>query len=322
MSRQYVYVVDVLRGTQKLRLEMQSGTRRDELRPVRKLAIFAAGLGFYLVGLVLGLAKPEDRLTQRAALTLLVFAGYQLYESVSSNFLLFTLWERLVFASFYVGFPFQFALAYRFYYRFPQSAPPGRYWTALQYLLYLWGGLLCIADGWWYLSTIQDGPAAFLLKGGALADSNPFILTSTVAMCAVIARNYRLVKEPDQRRRIKWVIYGSIVGIVPGLLNTALLLLVTLAFPYSESTTKLLNLSNAIVNFMTVAIPLSIGYAVLKHRAFDVNVVIRRGLQHLFAKQALRLILALPVAGLVYTIIANRNLPLTAILTGNPLLLL
>ena len=147
-------------------------------------------------------------------------------------------------------------------------------------------------------------------------------LTSTAAMCAVIARDYRLVKEPDQRRRIKWVIYGSIVGIVPGLLHLGLQFLLILYFPSSESTVKLINLNNTIANFMTAAIPLSIGYAVLKHRAFDVNVVIRRGLQHLFAKQALRVILALPLAGLLYTVIANRNLPLVAILTGNPLLLL
>jgi RIO-like serine/threonine protein kinase len=72
---------------------------------------------------------------------------------------------------------------------------------------------------------------------------------------------------------------------------------------------------------MTVVIPITIGYAVLKHRAFDVQVVIRRGLQYLFAKQMLRVVLALPIAGLVWTVIVNRNLPLAAILTGNPLLL-
>ena len=128
--------------------------------------------------------------------------------------------------------------------------------------------------------------------------------------------------SPRKHRRIKWVIYGSIVGIVPGLLNTVLQLVVSLAISRTESIGRVLNLSATIGTFMTVAIPISIGYAVFKHRAFDVNVVIRRGLQHLFAKQGLQLILALPVAGLVYTIIVNRNLPMMAILTGNPLLLL
>src|ERR1051326_6341987 len=108
--------------------------------------------------------------------------------------------------------------------------------------------------------------------------------------CAFITRNYRLVNEPDQHRRIKWVIYGSSVGIVPGVLNTALQLVVKLAVPMTETVEKLLNLSSTISVFMTVAVPISIGYAVLKHRAFDVNVVIRRGLQHLFAKQGLQVI--------------------------------
>jgi eukaryotic-like serine/threonine-protein kinase len=320
MSRQYVYVLDVQRGAQKLRLEMPSQTRRDDRRLVSILAILAAGLGFYLVGLLLGLAKPEDRLTQRASLTLLVFAGYQLYQCLTFVFAFFTFWECLGYAAICLGFPLQFALAYSFYYRFPRSAPRGRFWTALQYLLYLWGGLICFIYAWRYWTSIQDGPLAVISRDRL--NSNPFILTSTLAMCAVIARNYRRVKEPDQRRRIKWVIYGSIVGIVPGLLHLALNLLLNLASVNQQSIAKVYLVTNTIGNFMTVAIPLSIGYAVLKHRAFDINVVIRRGLQHLFAKQVLRLILALPLAGLVYTIVANRNLPLSAILTGNPLLLL
>jgi sigma-B regulation protein RsbU (phosphoserine phosphatase) len=71
---------------------------------------------------------------------------------------------------------------------------------------------------------------------------------------------------------------------------------------------------------MSVAVPISVGYAVLKHRLFDVQIVIRRGLQYLFAKQVLRIILALPLAVLVWTIIVKRDLSLTAILTSNPFL--
>jgi hypothetical protein len=80
-------------------------------------------------------------------------------------------------------------------------------------------------------------------------------------------------------------------------------------------------LSFVVGNFMSVAVPISVGYAVLKHRLFDVQIVIRRGLQHLFAKQVLRIILTLPLAALVWTIIVNRDLPLTVILTSNPFLL-
>ena len=322
-SRQYVYTLDIQRGAQKLRLEMPSEVRRDNQSLLSMLALFAAGIGFYLVGLVLGLARPEDRLTQRASLMLLVFAGYQLYQSLNLVMAFFTSWELLGYAAVYLGFPVQFALAYSFYYRFPRSAPRGRFWTALEYVLYLSGGGMCLFYAYWCLNSIPDGPLALSSRGslGSL-NSTPFILTSVVAMIAVIARNYRRVKEPDQRRRIKWVIYGSIAGIVPGLLHLASQVLLNLVSVNPQSKWKIYLVTNTIGNFMTVAIPLSIGYAVLKHRAFDINVVIRRGLQHLFATQALRFLLALPIAGLVYTIVVNRNLPLSAILTGNPLLLL
>lgn len=69
-----------------------------------------------------------------------------------------------------------------------------------------------------------------------------------------------------------------------------------------------------IANVATAVIPITLGYAVPKHRAFDVQVVIRRGLQYLFARQVLRLVLALPIAGLVWAAVVNRNLPL-----GDPL---
>ena len=40
--------------------------------------------------LLLGLARPEDRFTQRASLTLLACAGYQLYESLTRVFVFVT----------------------------------------------------------------------------------------------------------------------------------------------------------------------------------------------------------------------------------------
>jgi eukaryotic-like serine/threonine-protein kinase len=320
-SMRDVYTLEVLRGAEQRRLELQPEIRHDYRRLVSLLAILIAGLGFYVVGLVLGLARPEDRLTRRASLTLLVFAGYQVAQSLSWVRGFFTFWESIAFGFMYQGFPLQFGLAYYFYYHFPQSSPRRRFWTALQYVLFLWGGLLCCIDAWWYWGLTQNEPAAVDFRldhawmwSGFVA-SNPFVLTSAFAMCAVIVRNYRLVKEPDQRQRIKWVIYGSIIGIVPGLIQTIFLT----CFLCTNSTENVIFLTSVIVNFATIAIPLSLGYAVLKHRAFDVNIVIRRGLQYLFAKSVLRLILALPIAGLLLAFIVNRDLPLTEILIRNPL---
>ena len=70
-------------------------------------------------------------------------------------------------------------------------------------------------------------------------------------------------------------------------------------------------------NVMTALIPLSFGYAIIKHRVFDITVVVRRGLQYLLAKNALRALLLLPVGALAYGVIVHRDQPLGALLLSN-----
>jgi hypothetical protein len=89
-----------------------------------------------------------------------------------------------------------------------------------------------------------------------------FELTSVLAMAAVIVRNFRQVKEPDQRRRIQWIIYGSIVGITPGVLHLIIVLLFSLGLlGGSQNAVALFNVTAVIANLMTVVIPITIGYA-------------------------------------------------------------
>jgi len=329
IAREDTYTLEVERGSEQRRFELQPERRQNYRNLGGLLSNLAASLGFYLVGLMLGLLKPEDRLTRRASLTLLAWASYTLYISLEQMGQLLTFWERVVFTSINLVYPLQFALSYHFYYRFPASAPRGRLWTSIQYLLYVWAGLVYVRRVWVDVGVLATESAiGFLFDHaqilGFRAASPALELTAVLAMCAVILRNYILVEEPDQRRRIKWMIYGSILGILPA----ALYMVLRLIFPGpnlgpAHSTEGTLRyLSFVIGNFMSVAVPISVGYAVLKHRVFDIQIVIRRGLQYLFAKQVLRLILALPLAGLVWAIIVKRDLPLTAILTSNPLLLL
>ena len=325
-ARQDAYSLEVKRGSEQRHFELQV----ERTQNYRDLGVFlsnlAASLGFYLVGLMLGLLKPEDCLTRRASLTLLAWASYTLYISLEPVGQLFTFWERVVLFSINLIYPLQFALSYHFYYRFPASAPRGRLWTSLGYLLYVWAGLLYVRRVWVGVGVLATKSAAigFLFDHPQLlkfrAASAALELTAVLAMCAVILRNYLLVKEPDQRRRIKWMIYGSIVGILPSVLYMVFRLIFPGTGRPASTEGAVRYLSFVIGNFMSVAVPISVGYAVLRHRVFDIQIVIRRGLQYLFAKQVLRVILALPLAALVLTIIVNRDLSLTAILTSNPIL--
>ena len=65
--------------------------------------------------------------------------------------------------------------------------------------------------------------------------------------------------------------------------------------------------------------PLSFAYAIVRHQVIPVKLIIRRGLQYLLAKNALRLALALPVVGLALSVISNRHRPLSEILFGGSL---
>jgi hypothetical protein len=324
--RQDTYTLAIQRGPEQRRVELQMEVRHDYRNLGGILSNLAASLGFYVVGLLLGLFKPEERVTRFASLTLLAWSNYTLCISLEQMMESFTSWERALVICLNLIHPVQFALSYHFYYRFPASVPRGRLWTSLQYLFYCWAGLLFVRRVWYTSGRLRPDPVGFLLDyartwslGGPFAALE---LASVLAMWAVILRNYVLVREPDQRRRIKWIVYGSMAGILPSLLfNVFKLILPPSGRPIStEGAVRYL--SFVIGNFMSVAVPISVGYAVLKHRVFDIQIVVRRGLQYLFAKQVLRVILALPLAALVLTIIVKRDLPLTVILTSNPFLVL
>ena len=326
IARQDAYTLEVKRGSEQRHFELQVERTQNYRTMGVLLSNLAASLGFYLVGLMLGLLKPEDRITRRASLTLLAWASYTLYISLEPAGQLFTFWERVVLFSINLVYPLQFALSYYFYYRFPASAPRGRLWTSLGYLLYLWAGLIYVRRVWVGVGVLTSESAiGFLFDHPQLlrfrAAAAALELTAVLAMCAVILRNYLLVREPDQRRRIKWMIYGSIVGILPSVLYMVFRLISPFTGQPASTEGTVRYLSFVVGNFMSVAVPISVGYAVLKHRLFDVQIVIRRGLQYLFARQVLRIILALPLAALVWTIIVKRDLPLTVILTSNPFLL-
>ena len=323
---QDTYTLAIQRGPEQRRLELQMEKRHDYRNLGGVFSNLAASLGFYVVGLLLGLLKPEERVTRFASLTMLAWSTYTLNVSLEQMLESFTSWERAFVLCLGLINPVQFALSYHFYYRFPARATRGRLWSSLQYLFYCWAGLLFIRHVWHVAGRLQPDAVGFLLDHArTLSFGGPnaaLQITSVLAMWAVIVRNYVLVREPDQRRRIKWIVYGSMAGILPSLLfNVFKLVLPSSGRPIlTEGGVRYL--AFVVGNFMSVAVPISVGYAVLKHRVFDIQVVVRRGLQHLFAKQVLRFILALPLAALAWTIILNRDRPLTAILSSNPLLLL
>jgi hypothetical protein len=86
---------------------------------------------------------------------------------------------------------------------------------------------------------------------------------------------------------------------------------------FNPSTTSALTLGFLAANLLFPLIPLSFAYAIVRHQVIPVGLIIRRGIQYLLAKNALRVLIVLPVAGLALTIVTNRHRPLDEILFGN-----
>ena len=135
---------------------------------------------------------------------------------------------------------------------------------------------------------------------------------AAVAMVAVITRNYGLLTDTDQRRRIRWVIYSSLAALAPQFWWSGVAFYEAFIGP---SPVPLFGLA---VCAATVTIPISVAYAVVKHRVLDIKVAVRLGVQYLLATHALQALLALPVIALAYAAVVNRDQTIAQLITGSP----
>lgn len=122
-----------------------------------------------------------------------------------------------------------------------------------------------------------------------LASSAFFLAYLALQVGAQIYR-YRRVSTADQRRQTKWIVFGCAVGL--GLFFIGLMWTIAggQRFKIPQSQFVFIAAQSAML-----AVPITIGIAVLRHRLFDIEVIIRRTLIY----SALTLILGLSYFGTV-----------------------
>ena len=193
------------------------------------------------------------------------------------------------------------AIGFDFYVRFPRNAPPPAFLRWLRAAVYASCAGSALVIGLAELVLLALGQDRYSAGRAALAPIDPLIgwtagltqVTVGLGILATLAYNFRRIDRDDDRRRIRWVVWGTVIGLLPfAVINTSLMLAEFLPTPALRGNWYLFG------NVATVAIPLSFGYAIIKHQIFDISFVIRRGLQYLLAKQALRALIFLPIAAL------------------------
>ena len=319
------YRVEVQRASTRLDLELRiAAIHIPALRLWASIQVGTA-LIFLLTGTMVGLAKPSEPACRNLFLANALFA--MLLVSVSSlNEVSARGWRLWIVLALNSSIPLFNIFAYLFYSRFPQPVGRTRFWACLEFFLILAGvsawvlgtglnilyglpeqmaigfanlhprtsGLLAAADG---------GPQS-VFYGGVIS----------IAMAAAAIRNYRLIPEGDQRRRLRWAFVGVISASIPVFFFYALLFLLAV-HPVTVIETMRLQLALLTLScaFAVVA-PVTLAYAILRHRVLGIRVAMRIGIQHLLAINVLRLLFLLPFAALIYELVSLRDKTLSALL--------
>jgi hypothetical protein len=148
-----------------------------------------------------------------------------------------------------------------FFYLFPSGrfVPRWTRWLALCWVLFV---------GSWILTPF--GPPTWPL----------FLFNVTILVLwgsFPVAQLYRYarVSDPIQRRQTKWVVFGVAVAIA-GVLTTILTVGAAVDLRPGEVSRRMLSM--LLMDTFVLAIPISIGIAVLRSRLFDIDVIINRTL--------------------------------------------
>lgn len=294
------------------------GTSREQW--LLCLSLLAAAMVSFIVAALIAIYRPEpwvSRVAFAAGITLGLFLVSQ-----TRAFTMLWLpdpWRSLQLLVFPIN-PLHLAICYDFYTRFPPGVVVTPLWRAVRAVLYAAGLLLAVPGSLLNAVLLPFGRDAYVMARHQLVTFDRWLYgielmmfpVAGVAMLAVAVRNYRAVSSPVDRRRLGWVVWGTAVGLTP-----------FLAIELVRVVTTLLGIDVNLTpwtipgNLATAAIPISFGYAIIKHQVFDITVVVRRGIKYLLAINALRALLLLPVAALAYGVFADRDQPIGQLLLDN-----
>lgn len=124
------------------------------------------------------------------------------------------------------------------------------------------------------------------------------------ASLIVLALNYRRLDDVNERRRLRVLAPGSIVGLLSGI---SLIVVYWGRSPADATGALFASPTMAIGTLMLLALPLSFAYAILRRRLFDVSMLVRQGVRYALARRGVLLIVPVLVAVLVADLAYQRE---------------
>ena len=311
------YKMSIIREGVAREFSLKREIRQSSWTWVQTCIFFAIGLTFYATAIFIGILKPGERLTQLACLSVLGEAIIFL-KIIISPFQAFLQGKlHLLYGAMDLVDGLNMAVAYHFYSFFFRETTKGKLWLALRCILYLWAALVALMR---HVDRSGTEVHFWFARAGystVQASAPWFYLFASAVICSLITVGYRRTQEEVAARRAKWIVVGAIAGIGPYLMSRLVLSALDTTGHGSLTQTETFLLIRRLAMIPAVLIPFTTAYAILQHRAFDINFVVRRSMQYVLAKSGLRLLLSIPIFGLFYTIIANSHRTIADVILHN-----
>ena len=317
------YSVRVARGSSIIDYSLVMTARPNLQRLwLIQVPLLIISLVFFATGLGVGLIAARDRVARLYAIGALLIGALIIPAGV---FIGDALYSRggAVLATAAVFMPFVFPLIFHFLLEFPPGVAQTRAWSRVKIVLYAWGTALFPLTVATHIAASQgtERASALINTYRSLFTINDdvstwFVTSSFVAMVAVIVRNYFAVVDQNQRRRLRWVFLGLVMAATPFAIIFLVNLLGVVLGSEMDSLTWLR--VQTFAQLFLVFLPVTFTYAVIAHRVVGVEVVIRRGLRYLLARNVLRAAIFLPIILLGLRVVSNPDRTVSQILFDNP----
>jgi eukaryotic-like serine/threonine-protein kinase len=179
-----------------------------------------------------------------------------------------------------------------------------------------WMVLLVLSAPMLGLTAMIDYLILFAAKGPVSAFPDWLIgitaitfLGAFLASVSILAVNYFRLREVNEKRRIRLVVFGLLLFVLD--------LLIAIFFSMSQKTLWVSGIATSPLVFGLVQVPFTIcvAYAVLKQRLFQVSFIVRQSLQYAVARGALLIPVPILAGILIFDLVVHKDQPLGVLLS-------